>query len=69
MSTAVEIERAIRRLPATELTQLREWFANYDAEQWDAQLESDIAAGRLDALAEQAISEVRNGLATDRRKR
>lgn len=69
MSTAVEIERAIRGLPATELTRLREWFANYDAEQWDAQLESDIAAGRLDALADQAINAVRTGVSTDRRKR
>ena len=33
---------------------------------WDEQLESDIAAGRLDALANEALSDLRNGRCKDR---
>jgi hypothetical protein len=32
-----------------------------DADSWDRQLEADAAAGRLDALAEEALSEHRAG--------
>jgi len=33
----------------------REWFLAYDWEVWDRQLEQDVAAGKLDALAEKAL--------------
>jgi hypothetical protein len=60
MSTT-EIERAIEQLPAEELARLRAWFAEFDAAQWDRQFESDAAAGRLDALADEALSDRRDG--------
>ena len=66
MSTAVEIEHAIEQLPAEELARFRAWFAEFDARRWDQQLESDIAAGRLDALANEALSDLRNGRCKDR---
>ncbi|MFN7562438.1 MAG: hypothetical protein ACK5TH_11715 [Prosthecobacter sp.] len=31
MSTVLEIEKAIERLPGEQLGELREWFAEYDA--------------------------------------
>lgn len=65
MSTALEIERAIEQLPAKELTRLRDWFAEFDAKRWDEQLEADVAAGKLDALAEEALREAREGKLTD----
>jgi hypothetical protein len=41
------------------------WFAEFDAEIWDRQFEEDVAAGRLDGLAEQALQHLREGCCTD----
>ncbi len=59
--TVEDIERAILCLPAEELAELRRWFAQFDAEAWDAQLAQDSAAGRLDDLMEQALADHRAG--------
>ena len=60
-----EIEDAISKLPAPELAEFREWFAEFDAAAWDRQIEDDVAAGRLDALAEEALRDLREGRCTD----
>ena len=65
MSTVQEIEAAIRQLPAEELAALRAWFAEFNADAWDQQLERDVAEGRLDTLAEEALSDLREGRCTD----
>jgi hypothetical protein len=65
MSTVQEIEQAMRRLSPDELAQLRAVFAELDAEAWDARIEADAAAGRLDALAEEALKDFREGRCTD----
>jgi len=65
MSTIVEIEQALRQLPAEDLAAFRAWFAEFDADIWDRQFEDDVAAGRLDALAEEAIEDLRQGRCTD----
>lgn len=65
MSTVQEIEQAIRSLGSQELAALRDWFAAYDAEHWDQQLELDVAAGRLDRLAEEALRDLSEGRCTD----
>jgi hypothetical protein len=62
MSTATEIERAIEHLPPEELARLRAWFAEFDGARWDRQFEDDAAAGRLDVLAQEALSDRREGL-------
>jgi len=49
------IEGQIQQLSPEELAALREWFAGYDAECWDRQIESDVKAGKLDALADRAL--------------
>ncbi len=61
MTTLKEIEAAIERLSQAELSKLRDWFEEFDAEQWDEQLERDVAAGKLDAMAEQAIADFKAG--------
>ena len=66
MSGVNEIERAVRQLTPAELDAFREWFAEFDAAAWDRQLEDDVAAGRLDALAEEALTDLRAGRCTDR---
>jgi hypothetical protein len=42
----------------------REWFLAYDWEVWDRQLEQDVAAGKLDALAEKALRDHAAGKST-----
>lgn len=65
MSSLQEIERAISKLSADELAAFRVWFAEFDAEVWDRQFEEDVAAGRLDKLAERALQHLREGRCTD----
>lgn len=61
MGTIQEIEKAVSSLSSEELSEFREWFFEFDARVWDRQFEADVAAGRLDALAEEALAEHRAG--------
>ena len=61
MITVAQITAAVKRLPKKDLAQFRKWFAEYDAALWDRQIEQDAAAGRLDALAREALREHRSG--------
>ncbi|NJK53186.1 MAG: hypothetical protein HC936_10935 [Leptolyngbyaceae cyanobacterium SU_3_3] len=65
MSSLQEIESAISNLSADELAAFRSWFAKFDAEIWDRQFEEDVAAGRLNKLAERALQHLREGRCTD----
>ena len=65
MSTVTEIEAAISKLSREELFAFRSWFEDFDAEAWDRQFEQDVKAGRLDALAEEALRDLREGRCTD----
>ena len=65
MSTVSEIEEAVRRLSDVDLAAFRAWFAEYDAVVWDRQFDRDVAAGRLDQLAEEALADLREGRCTD----
>ena len=44
-----------------QIAQIRAWLAERDAASWDAQIEQDERAGRLDALVERALAEHRAG--------
>jgi len=65
MSTVLEIEEAISTLNPEEFWKLAEWFDARKAEAWDAQIEADAAAGKLDFLWEEAKREIANGQTTD----
>ena len=65
MSTMQDIENAIRHLSPEDLAAFRAWFAAFDGEVWDRQFEDDVAAGRLDQLAEEALQDLREGRCTD----
>ena len=65
MSNLQEIETAISNLSADQLAAFRVWFAEFDAERWDRQFEEDVAAGRLDGLADRALQHLREGRCTD----
>ncbi|MEZ6100473.1 MAG: hypothetical protein R3E01_34765 [Pirellulaceae bacterium] len=62
--TLQELEKSISNLPPNELAKFREWFWGFDANSWDTQLESDVAAGRLDSLADEAIRDHQAGRST-----
>ncbi len=65
MSTIEEIERAVRKLPPEQLAAFRAWFAEFDAEIWDRRIEDDVAAGRLDSLADEALRDLQEGRTTE----
>lgn len=49
------IEQEVGKLSPSELAAFRNWFAKFDAEAWDSQIKEDAQAGKLDALAEEAL--------------
>ena len=61
MSTLEQIETAILALPSDEFQRLRQWFFDVDYQRWDEQIEQDVAEGKLEALAEEAIAEFKAG--------
>ena len=48
MTKVESIEREVRDLSA---------FAEFDAAEWDRQLEEDVASGKLDRLADAALAD------------
>jgi hypothetical protein len=61
MTTAEDIEKAIERLNPRELARFRAWFETFDAQQFDAAIERDAHAGKLDAHADEALAAHRVG--------
>ncbi|MFH0926519.1 MAG: hypothetical protein V1872_12975 [bacterium] len=61
MSVVQEIESSVERLSETELSAFRSWFEEFDAKMWDDQLENDIHLGKLEKLANQAITDFESG--------
>ncbi len=64
MTSILEIEEAIERLPQEQQYDLAKRLSQTLNEKWDQQIESDIAAGKLDAIAQQALAEHRLGKST-----
>ena len=56
-----EIESAVTDLSTEQLAQFRRWFTEFDAQVWDIKFEQDAKSGKLDALANKAISDFRAG--------
>lgn len=65
MTTVEAIEKEIEKLSPTELAEFRRWYTDFDADAWDAQIEADAASGKLDALAEEALTEYKAGKARE----
>ncbi len=61
LTTVKDIEKAVENLTQNDLQKFRSWFFEYDQDKWDKQLDSDIASGKLDALAKEALAEFENG--------
>lgn len=57
MTKVENLEREVRDLSARELANFREWFAEFDAAEWDRQIEEDVGSGKLDRLADAALAD------------
>lgn len=64
MSNVENLERQIKDLSPEELAAFRSWFLAYDWAAWDRRLEQDVAAGKLDALADKALRDHAAGKST-----
>ncbi len=56
MTKLEKLEREIQQLDREELSALRDWFRDYDAEEWDQEIERDVKEGKLDKLAREALA-------------
>lgn len=65
MTTIEDIEKAIAKLPADQLDRFRDWFEQFDAARFDAKIERDAKAGKLDRLADEAREDFRSGRARE----
>jgi hypothetical protein len=61
MSELEKLEEHVQTLSPEELMKFRAWFAEFDARAWDAQIEADSRAGRLDSLVSEALAEHKAG--------
>ena len=61
MRTVQEIEQAVAQLSKDQLAEFRAWYEQFNADEWDRQIEEDIVAGKLDALADAAITDHQAG--------
>jgi hypothetical protein len=57
MGSIDEIKSAITHLPEKEFNSFVDWFEKFEEERWDKELEKDIAEGKLDNLADEALKE------------
>ena len=65
MTTAEEIEKAIEELDPRELARFRAWYEAFEARRFDAAIERDAEAGKLDDFAEEALAAHRAGHSRD----
>lgn len=65
MTRVEALEKEVAGLPPADLAAFRQWFAEFDAAAWDGQIEGDVVAGRLDALADAALADHSAGKCTE----
>lgn len=58
MTKLEDIEKAITKLTGEERAKLRQFLDELETDLWDAQIERDAAAGKLDFLIEEARADV-----------
>ena len=61
MSDVKAIEDAVRSLPPKEFAEFRQWFAEFDCAAWEAQIEDDLSAGKLNSLLAEAQADFASG--------
>ena len=61
MPTVQQLEKEVSGLKNEQLQEFRAWFEEFDADAWDKQFEDDVREGRLDNIANSAISDFKKG--------
>lgn len=61
MSQIEMLEQEVKQLSSKELAAFRSWFMEFDAAEWDRQIEMDSSTGKLDRLSQSAIEEHQAG--------
>lgn len=61
MTKIQRLEREIKQLSPNELAAFRKWFDEYNAVEWDKQIEQDAIDGKLDRLADKALRDHKEG--------
>lgn len=61
MSTVAEVENALRQMPVPDARAVAGWLQEYLDQEWDKQIDADIAAGRLDTLWLKAQADIAAG--------
>ena len=49
-----ELEKAITKLPESELAEFSRWFEDFQQQAWDRQIARDVKAGRFETLITRA---------------
>lgn len=61
--SVLELEQAISKLPAEELSHFARWFEEFMADEWDRQIERDVAAGKFDHIIRKVDEDIDAGRA------
>lgn len=61
MNKLEQIEKSISELNSDELEAFSGWFDAFQAARWDKQIERDDKGGKLDRLADSALTDFRAG--------
>ena len=62
MGKIEDLEQQVQALSLDELARFRTWFLEFDCAAWDQQIVRDVRAGRLDDLADKALSDHASGM-------
>jgi hypothetical protein len=62
--SALELEKAVAQLPAEELSKFASWFEEFMADEWDKQIERDVAAGKFDKIIAKVDADIDAGRST-----
>ena len=54
-STVAELQEAILGLSEADYTELRRWLLDQDWDRWEREFDEDVQAGKLEALAAEAL--------------
>ncbi len=65
MNELEHLEQEVLRLSPEDLAKFRVWFVELDHQLWDQQIETDVAAGKLDRLIAEARAEFKAGKARE----